>query len=198
VWRNHRQGSMKAAVSKRAFAKYAWAVALSVLPVGHVLAASSPTAEITPVPGPGPVVFEYTIERTTEPLSPFNTLPPPLPLENVLKRMHNQKPTTTTKPATPTPTPAPRTRSSSSTVRLEPPRLSAPRSWRIYRPAPTPRPALAPRDVPDVVILQGGKELACRILDDKGNLLRVELANSAIIDLPKRRVVRIQRNPPRK
>ncbi len=46
-------------------------------------AGTSPTAAV--LQGPGPVVFQFAIERTSEPLSLFNVIPPPLPLNEVLR-----------------------------------------------------------------------------------------------------------------
>ncbi|MCX8037535.1 MAG: hypothetical protein N3D11_10915 [Candidatus Sumerlaeia bacterium] len=58
-------------------------VVAQIVCVATAGATTSPTA--TALPGPGPVVFQFAIERTSEPLSLFNVIPPPLPLNEVLR-----------------------------------------------------------------------------------------------------------------
>lgn len=53
-------------------------------------ASNRPTS---PTLGPGPVVYQFEIHRTTEPLSAVNVLPPPLPLSEVM-RLKGERPTT--------------------------------------------------------------------------------------------------------
>jgi hypothetical protein len=174
----------------------AWGLAAALLPVGLLFAATSPTVEIQPAPGPGPVVFEYEIERTTEPLGLFNSLPPPVPLGDLKSRPHDAGSTVIAESSPPKPTPTPVAWRPAKTPARTPVRNRAPSRWTIRKPALTPRPTLPPRHLPDTVVLAGGKELACRILSEEGGAVQVELANGAIVSLPRHRVVQLKREAP--
>ena len=172
---------------------YYTAVALAqVMFVGQSFAATSPTLAGSAPPGPGPVVFEYEIQRTTEPLSLFNSLPPPLPLGEV-RRLKSER-------AMPAPTLAASNAPTTSTYYLpaEDERRGVgrantalpgtPRTARQAR-----RPPVRLREYPDTVVLVGGRPLSCRILADKGESLRVELVSGVIVHLPKRRITEVTR-----
>ncbi len=163
-------------------------------------------------------MFQYEIRRTTEPLSLFNALPPPLPLSDVLRLKGEQIPSTTVVAVRPgdllssaivEPAGLGRTsrtaaaRPGSGTGLPVSGEMSATRLQERITSSPAVRaipPALLPVPTPDIytdtVVLVGGKPLACRILADVGTALRVELASGVIVHLPKQRIIGTTRKAP--
>lgn len=159
-------------------------------------AAIATGATTTTLPAlPKPAVYEYRIERTSAPLTLVTRIPPPSGLTDVPANKGASEPVPAPKTPTPAPTPSGRfiprvpTR---ATVPLAP----APSKDRIvpFRAVrPKPRPTVALRSYPDRLTLTTGKKLRCRIIAEKPNSLSVELEGSVVVDLPKRRIAKIER-----
>jgi len=166
-----------------------WAIALLFLAkVG--LGATSPTAAVTPPRLSGPIVFETEIKRTSEPLSLFNVLPPPLPLEEV-KRLEKKNGRPAWRPAVGG---HPASLSGRRTSPTTPTLSAAKRRSRRRAFLPKRRPKITPPPYrpryTDTLIMTNGEPLRCRIIAEKASALRVELANGVIVDFPRRRISR--------
>jgi len=173
---------------------------------------SSPTA--SPSPSPGSVVFQFEIHRTTEPLSLFNAIPPPVPLQDV-RRLKGEPGTSGTlaakemipETAAILPTSGPARRPVLSKVPSKPrtplppppnigdrkkPTKSSPPATTPSPPQPLP-PMPTFRDYPDTVVLVGGQSLSCKILAETESAVRVELDTQVIIHLPRHRIASLTR-----
>lgn len=160
------------------------------------------------VPTPGPVVFVFEISRTSESLSLFNVLPPPLPLSNVLQVKAEQTasapavPNKTTHTAPPTPSKAKLAWAQRTATRTEDMPTSTPHSKpasAIFRTAWVPPPEFSsppPREYPDMVILTNGSKLPCQVLSQTETALRLELSNGVIVQMPKQRIAQINGKAP--
>lgn len=150
---------------------------------------------------PEPAVYEFQIERTSAPLSMVTTIPPPLSLDEVRKLKSGEAPTTPvlSAPKLPggAPLPAAPVRTRSSRVPTKASVLSslpAPRATPGLRPIRrTPLPTVAVRMYTDRLILKTGKIIRCRIVGEKDDSLNVELESGVILDLPRRRIARVER-----
>jgi len=171
---------------------------------------SSPTAS----PSLGSVVFQFEIHRTTEPLSLFNAIPPPVPLQDV-RRLKGEPGTSATlaakemipETAAILPTSGPARRPVLSKVPSKPrtPLPPPPSIEDRKKPAKSSTPATTPsppqplppmptfRDYPDTVVLVGGQSLSCRILAETESAVRVELDTQVIIHLPRHRIASLTR-----
>lgn len=165
--------------------------------VNSLGAETTPTLSAPPAEDPAPLVFETEIVRTTEPLSLFNTIPPPLPLKEIQKIEPAGAAPKTTNPIAPAtsltlrwlrkPTPAVR--------RMAPPSGI----WRVSRVRRTPKPSrVVPGTYGDTLVLVNGRELSCRILTEKAASLSVELSSGVTADFPKARVAKIVRRKPKR
>jgi hypothetical protein len=172
-------------------------------------APTSPTAS----PEPGPVVFQFEINRTTEPLSLFSVLPPPVPLNDILKMKGEQvtsasaaaikKVEKSTAPPKPTPALSGRTTTTKIASRPSTSALAGPTPLppAPLPPAPlaTPRPlppAPSFREFPDTVVLVNRESLSCKILSDMGAALRLELSTGVTVHIPKQRISQVNGKPP--
>ena len=198
-------GDMRSA--RRALNSAAMALAPLILIAGS-FAESSTSSTLPSPPTSAPVVFEFEINRTSEPLSLFNVLPPPLPLNEVLRQTGGQ----TTSGATvaiqktsagtvgPLPTSGSVQRTPASKKTFLPKNTRA--STATLPPAPIPfatmttSPASQPpspsfREYPDTVVLTNGSSLPCRILGEAGQALRIELSNGVIVHMPNHRIAEV-------
>jgi len=186
-----------------------------MLAVAALSAEGSTSPTLVQIPTPEPVVFEFEINRTTEPLSLFNVLPPPIPLNDIL-RLRGERATSATtaslnnKNVPPiaskaTPRFASPTSATPIAARLAaaspPGRISPTPSRASASPSPAPTPTSPPpqplppppafREYPDSVVLTNNSPLSCNILGDLGSALRIELSNGVVVHMPKSRIAQV-------
>lgn len=161
-----------------------------MLAVAALSAEGSTSPTLVQIPTPEPVVFEFEINRTTEPLSLFNVLPPPIPLNDIM-RLRGERATSVTTASLNNRNMVPaRLASSTGTTRIASPPHSP-------EPTPGPRPSqpLPPppvfREYLDSVVLTNSSPLSCNILGDLGSALRIELSNGVIVHMPKSRIAQV-------
>jgi len=155
----------------------------------------------------------HPIERTSEPLSVVNSLPPPLTL-NEVKRLKSAAVKSDARfgpvgflSQLPPASPADRAANApKAAAEIEPPapRPAAPLilpARTNERPAflerlrtPTPPPV---RILPDRLVLQGDRELRCRIVGEMNGTIRAELENGTTLDFPPERIKQVIRRAQR-
>jgi hypothetical protein len=173
-----------------------------MLAVAALSAEGSTSPTLAQIPTPEPVVFEFEINRTTEPLSLFNVLPPPIPLNDVM-RLRGERATSATtaslnsKNVPPIASKAtPRSALSAGAAKIAAgPATSSPPGRISPAPAPRPTQPLPPppvfREYPDSIVLTNSSPLSCKILGDLGSALRIELSNGVVVHMPKSRIAQV-------
>lgn len=172
-------------------------VAVAVAGAFRAAAATTPTLGVPPPLEP--VVYEFRIERTSQPLSLFNTLPPPLPLKEIRRQKAGRAMPSTAKPATGLRAAAgastrPSMEPSTSVAAGVLPAQAGTRRSRLSQP----RRAFFRPFYPDLIVLTNDRHLRCRLVADRGDRLRVELPNGLVVDFPKHRIKEVRRKRWRK